>query len=238
MTGVRQRGQSMTEFIIVTPVMLLLVFGTIQFALIYQAKTTLNYATFEAARVGALNAARRDPIERGFARGMAPLYTHKDDIDSLQEGREQVMKDIRRGFVCIQRINPPDKAFKDFAIPDEAGEIPNDNLKYRSPARGSNSGLTLQDANLLKLKVTYCYPLYVPIVNRTIMAALSPVATSDGTFVDNPIFHPEGSPPIPVKPSGKFQTQCLRADRIPISAQAIVRMQSPAVNEVFDTDCS
>jgi hypothetical protein len=46
----------MVELLVVLlPVMLLLIFGTIQFALIYHAKITLNYAAFEGARAGTLN---------------------------------------------------------------------------------------------------------------------------------------------------------------------------------------
>ena len=54
----RIRGQAMVEFICVLVPLLLLILGAIQFALIYQAKITLNYAAFEAARAGSLTGAR------------------------------------------------------------------------------------------------------------------------------------------------------------------------------------
>ena len=74
-------GQSMVEFIIVTPVILLLLFGGLQFALIYHAKTALNYATFEAARFGAVSNARMSEMENAFTRGMAAIHTHNPTPD-------------------------------------------------------------------------------------------------------------------------------------------------------------
>ena len=44
-------GQAMVEYIIVLPVLLMLVLGAIQFALLYQVKSTLNYATFIGAHL-------------------------------------------------------------------------------------------------------------------------------------------------------------------------------------------
>jgi len=54
----------MVEFLIVLPVMLLLVMGILQFAFIYQAKITLNYAAFQTARAGSLNNASMSAMEK------------------------------------------------------------------------------------------------------------------------------------------------------------------------------
>ena len=45
-------GQSMVEFLIVLPSLLLIVFGIFQFSLIYQARSALNHAAFVGARQG------------------------------------------------------------------------------------------------------------------------------------------------------------------------------------------
>ena len=59
----------MVEYLIIFPALLLLILGAIQFALIYQAKFTLNYATFMAARQGALKNAKMTSIKDGLAGG-------------------------------------------------------------------------------------------------------------------------------------------------------------------------
>ena len=210
----RCKGQSMVEFIIVTPVMLLLLFGAFQFALIYHAKTALNYATFEAARFGAVSNARMTEMENAFTRAMAAIHTHDDTPEDVICAREIVRKEIENNFVSIEILNPPENAFNP---PVGDGDvIPNDNLMYRTA--NSATGLSIQDANLLKIRVTYCYPLYVPYMNRVL-----------GIMLTN-----DESPTCPgcvgsYKSSGSFERGCLNNGRFPINAQAIVRMQSPAM---------
>ena len=230
-------GQAMIEFLIITPVLLLLVFGALQFALMYQAKTALNYATFEAARAGALSNARTSIIENTFARGMAPVYTHDDTVDEVEQARERVRRDIMNGLVIFEMINPDINAFNDFGFDlydDGNIYIPNDNLMYRPVNTGSTSGLTVQDANLLKLHITYCYPLYVPFVNQFIIRLMKNVPNADEPW----------NAGIPL--SGTSNETCLKSRspdddrwmdalkpdvqaRFPLHAQAIVRMQSPAI---------
>ena len=69
-----ERGASMTEFVIVAPVLLLLGLGTVQAGLVYHGRTVLNYATFEAARAGATRHARPGPMRRELGARLAPLF--------------------------------------------------------------------------------------------------------------------------------------------------------------------
>jgi hypothetical protein len=62
-------------------------------------------------------------------------------------------------------------SYSDNTNVDGTVQIPNDNLMFR-PSNDSFDGANLQDANLLKIRVQYCYKLMVPIVNR-IIASLS-----------------------------------------------------------------
>lgn len=50
----RQRGQSLVEFALVAPLLLLVIFGTIEFSFLYQTANTVNFAAREGARVGAV----------------------------------------------------------------------------------------------------------------------------------------------------------------------------------------
>ena len=221
-----QFGQSMVEFIIITPLILLLLFGAFQFALIYHAKIALNYATFEAARIGAVSNARMSEMENAFARSMAAIHTHSPTSDDVMCAREVVYQEIENGFVNIQVINPPLSAFDDDNLdPDDEDTIPNNNLMYRNAI--SNDGLTIQDANLLKIKASYCYPMYVPYVNRAIGIMLTndesdtcPGCT--GSFIN----------------LGTFERGCLENGRFPIHSQAIVRMQSDIMLEAINSGAS
>ena len=195
-----QQGQSMTEFLVVMPVMLLLILSAIQFVIIYQTKSTLNYATFEATRAGSLENASRESVENGFTRGLAPLFarfstTRKEagdaDYDNLAKkviaARELARDEVADGHVKIELLNPTPAMFSTFAIDDA---IPNDHLSFRDPG--------VVEANLLKLRITYCMKLIVPMVSDIITAAAG----------------------------GNCDTT---ESRFPIVSSAIIRMQSPAI---------
>lgn len=233
-----QSGQAMVETVVILFAALLLLFGIIQFGLIYHAKVALDYAAFEAARAGAVNHADRRAIEYGLARGLASLYTSVGAADSgldrvkkVQAARDRVMDEIRDGrFACIERLNPSRSAFNAYGVIGDVGDyhgplIPNGNLLYRDATPRGGAEVSIQDANLLKLRVTYCYPLYVPLIS-TVIKRLQGVQ-------DDPDPPPGWVAPRP----GEFHAACYRADRIPLVAQAMVRMQSAAKDDVFPTAC-
>lgn len=248
------RGQAMIETAIIGTVLILLVFGAFQFALIYKAKITLNYATFEAARIGAVNQAQMTFIENAFANAMAALYTNDDNVDEIREARCRVRTEIYGGdpynvctaagstpsapdpnevWVNIEMLNPLPAHFEvgNHGVSVDAGfEIPNDNLMYRPP--DIKAGVSIQDANLLKIRVTYCYPMIVPLVNRTIGALINLVDAGEDIESARPDWNAQYRAYLEDEGDASFRDRCLFDDpnpRIPLNAQAIVRMQSPAL---------
>ncbi len=248
-----QAGQSMTEFLVVLPVLLLLILGAVQFALIYHAKITLNYAAFEAVRAGTLGQAKFEEVKEGFARGMAPLYSYyesddtirnrrlhsrdpeeqkntaSDQVEAFQLARNQIYDefDSSNKLIRIERLNPTDASFLDFS-PD--ADIPNDTLRYRESRIHGKSKSSIQDSNLLHLRITYWYPLYVPLVNKLIF----------NTFI---CCKNTGGPDDPNDPIDTDDTEhqfckwgedpvCIDKNQepvIPLTSIAVMRMQTPAV---------
>jgi hypothetical protein len=165
----RRTGQALVEFLIIYPTLLLLVLGGFQFALLYQAKSTLNYATFMAARQGALKNGKMTSIKDGLAGGMTPLFaTTKDDYGDFFKARVIAAVEVFNPLnTKIDVLSPTADAYNAHKADSESGtEIPNDNLMYRPTT--VKGGLSVQDANLLTIQVTYCTRLIVPIVNRVI----------------------------------------------------------------------
>lgn len=250
-------GQAMVEFIIVIPVLILLVFGTVQIGLIYSAKTTLNYATFQAARLGAVNNATYSSIRRGLIRGMAPLYTSNSSLTTVRTdidaginsaGTRRDAQGEMDNYTKIIRISPTKKQFGPSGFgelnADNLYEIPNDNLMYRPST--PNDGASIQDANLLKIRVQYCYKLMVPLVNRIIgsLSELNNNRTNQKIYetVNDPKFADANRYYTDIN-SGTLATyQGLCGDRAGtnegfiISADAIVRMQSAAYEDDDDDD--
>jgi hypothetical protein len=201
------RGTAIVEAVIALPILLVVILGAIQFGLIYEAKATLNHASLQAARAGAVSNAEPGAIRRGLARGLAPLYSP----DSSLQGVVSTVAQLNAALMTDARVrilNPTRQAFTDFGE-EAAGirEIPNDRLHARSTATGAASGLNIQDANILKLEVTYGYELKVPLVNWFISRVLQ---RARGGARD------------------AFEQQLLRRTLLPIVAAATVRMQSPA----------
>jgi hypothetical protein len=270
----RSSGQAMVEYIILFPVLLLLVLGTIQIALIYQAKFTLNYATFMGARQGALKNAKMTAIKDGVAAGMTPLFMRWDGtgnpgLVSLSKARVIAAIEVFNPMTStVEIINPTKKAFDDLAA--GAAELPNDNLMYRS---GLGDGMSIQDANLLKIRVTYCVKLVVPFANRLIYSMVNGIqgmknlsheffwtpttaASSTSTNscrqlsdiyagVEEKIDDITGGSSVPgmstvrslastfiswlptAFPTLPFLNWNIGGMRIPVTAEAVVRMQSP-----------
>ncbi len=283
-----RKGQSMVEFVIVAPTILFLILGAIQIGLIYQAKATLNLATFHAARAGALHNADKDKIKKGLIEGLSPLYTFgtsfQDQIDGYALAKGEVEGTQARAVVVgsasppsstgnlldpwnpvgghaptqttgaasiIEVLNPPATAFnltdhgiqatyvrhrfgsfvthqvgalsqgnpwtafagrliqETISSTNEYRVIPNDNLMYRSSAKKPVSQINIQDANLLKIKVTFGYHLFIPFAN-TVIISLVRLADTTGQYS---AFHD--------------------AQRLPLTAFATVRMQTDAIRQLM-----
>lgn len=69
-----EKGVSITEFIIVAPLILFLSLIGIQYGLIYNAKLNLTYAAYEASRAGAIYNADPARIQDAFFKGLVPYF--------------------------------------------------------------------------------------------------------------------------------------------------------------------
>lgn len=198
-------GQSMVEFIIAAPVLMFLILSIVQFVLLYRIKATLDYAALEAARAGAVHGADKGEMKNGLARGMTPLFAHKTSMTELETAYLKSRAEMAL-FGKVEVINPTRSAWNEHKEKQYNGQyaLPNDSLAFRSDSVG-RSGVSVQDANILKIRVTYQAPLVVPFVSWVLKGKSDYLKA--GTF--------EGSPLNPI------------TDRLPIESYAIVRMQSP-----------
>ncbi len=242
------RGQSMVEFVIILPVLLLLVLGIIQFAQIYIAKNTLDLAAYEGVRQGTLHNASAKWIDCGLAHGLMPLYGGSTAVSSTKAawltGECRVLAfgptstDFQRyaaaysnAFYAIKPppsalgggtpavkldiVNPSTAAFAEFGVTglSTKKEIPNDRLMWRSTAAGS-SRENIQEANLLVIRVTYCYPMDVWFIRQVVQGLAIGAHKLIGT-------------------QSTFNTQCFVSGGVPLVAQSTMLMQSPAQQTIL-----
>lgn len=218
----------MTEFIVIVPVAFLLLFGCLQFALIYQAKAALNYAVFSSARLASVHHAQFDYARRGFVIGMAPFFSYDNQSMVVEQAVHLVDEQVANGYVKIIRVNPTVAAFGVFgedAIQDNdwdddpAGQaqIPNGNLLYRNDTVQAN--VNIQDANLLKIGVVYCFHLTFPFIREAIHEAVMNygIGRNSGSDFDHDC--------RTLTPVSEHDEDMMF---IPIRAAAIVRMQNAA----------
>lgn len=212
----RMQGQSLVEAVIVIPIFGAFLLGIFQGVLVYRAKSDLDYATMQAARSGATSFAEKSAMIDGLARGLAPLYAHNSSSSEVLKAYLKAKTDIQIGQAAtIQIVSPTKAAFDDFKQPEFDGveAIPNDRLSFRGSSIGNKSHLTIQDANLLKIKVTYRYPLIAPFIDR-IIGTLDPARTlADG--------HPVYSLAIEAQATALMQTPIRDVDLLPSGSTQI-----------------
>ncbi|MCP5359512.1 MAG: DUF192 domain-containing protein [Sinobacteraceae bacterium] len=211
-------GVALVEFLLAGLLVLLpLTFATLELAQLMVARHALDYATFEAARAGAVSGASETQMRLALARALVPLLAPVDVIAVL--GGRDSDGDLAVGSRALIRAttevlrpdltrlwieNPTARAAADFAEIDDSGRrvIPNDGLEVRNPL-GARSGQTLREANVLAIRVRYCRVLVMPLIRDLLPAMLR-------TALPQP-----------------FNQLCLAQGRLPIDARAVVHMQSP-----------
>lgn len=235
----RYAGQSLTEFLVVAPALLFFCFGTVQFVLLYQAKSTLDVATLEAAREGAVNHGSLSAMQAGLARGIAPLYARQASAEGVQAAQAKAKLEVA-GYSRIQTVNPTGAMIQDFAQsrfdPFDGrrySEIPNDTLMYRNTLLGPASRANIQDANLLKIRVHYCYDMVVPLVNKVLYYAVNVIGNvGTGGLLTREPTDADGDPyGAPRNPDSLCRTALQTGIdtgrwRIALESEALVRMQS------------
>ncbi|MBQ0933158.1 TadE/TadG family type IV pilus assembly protein [Ideonella alba] len=223
-----QQGASLVEFVIVFPFAVLFMLGLIQVGFVFMAKTTLNHATFMAARVGATHNASRSAMNEALARGLSPFYqdgSHRNDHTRLALALAQAKVDSLL-FSDLTVLSPSPEAFADFGVRDPVKGvtyIPNDNLAFRSQAVQPKSKMNLRDANLLKIKVVYGYEMKVPLMAGVVRRVMCGGDAGVDAWGDVSITESTFGLSHPVLCARYYQR-----GRLPIEAYALVEMQSPA----------
>lgn len=226
----KQKGASVTEILVVTPLVMLLGMIGIQYALMYNARTNITYASYEAARAGTINHADPQAIEDGLLKGLLPLLSTNlksfkadttNPLTATAQGKlalEKLKFDEAR-FMKIEIISPNEAAFNacnnvqlqkilnttNKVIPNKHNDIQN----YKC----SDPNISISQANVLKLRITYGYKPKIPLAKDMFVSIASFVRGSQE----------------------KFDLKLLASDRIPITVDVSAQMLSPAVENGLQT---
>lgn len=210
----RQRGAAMVEFVVIGPVITLLGLATMQSAMLFFAKNQVNHASFMAARAGATDHANLDSVQTAFTLALAPLFAKGTGAQDVAAAVASAGADLA-GSVRIELINPTKESFSDWNDPDlqtvlKTGAqrvIPNSGQAFRNQDVRAASGQTIQDANLIKLRITYGYAPKVPLMKSIFSTYLT-------LFDSN---------------SDSFHSALVAAGRVPMVSNVTLHMQSDAI---------
>lgn len=214
----KQRGSSMIEFTVVGPIISMLGLTVLQYSMLFFAKSQINYAGFMAAREGAMAHADVTSVQEAYVRALVPLYGGGQTPAELANSLAKATADLGpngAGNLNIELINPTSESFADWNDPalqqalNTGGKrvIPNAGQAFKSQAVGATSGQTIQDANIIKLRITQGYQPRIPFVSKLYTTYLK--------WLDP---HTDA-----------FHTKLVDAGRIPVVTNVTMQMQSDII---------
>lgn len=189
----QQRGAGMVEFVVVGPIITIIGMAVVQYGLMFFAKNQINHAAFMAARAGSVAHATVDTILTAYKRALIPLYGGGETSQELAASYARVVADLPSTTLRVELLNPTAESFDDFAKDPKLNEffgaraIPNTGIALSSglDTVGATSGQTLQDANLLKLRITHGYQPKVWLLGMIHSKYLAWTDTGSDSFVTN-----------------------------------------------------
>lgn len=169
----RQRGSAMLEFTVVAPIITLLGLGSIQYGMLFHAKKQYNHAAFMAARAGSIHNANPQQIRDAYERALIPLYGGGTNAGSLVNALQKAKIAVAANTDIVM-LNPTKESFLDWNDKDlqkkfhtATGQhvIPNGGLAFKKAAIVPEaSGQSIQDANVLKLRIMHGHKPGVPLI--------------------------------------------------------------------------
>ncbi len=175
----------MVEFVVIAPLVLFLVLTLVQYCLLFFAKNHINHATFMAARAGAARHADVATMRQVYADALVPLFGGGYTVDELAASRQRAADDVNQ-WAVIQVLNPSRLSFDDWYDPARSYApafpgrvIPNEGVEIRDSNAGATSAQSIQDANILRIRVRHAYKthvFYLPLQMQRLFATNHPDA--------------------------------------------------------------
>ncbi|MGC4027963.1 MAG: hypothetical protein QM696_03690 [Steroidobacteraceae bacterium] len=176
----RSGGAATAEFHVVALLAVIpLCAAILQTGLLLIANHQVDLAAFMAARAGAVAGGDAQRMRQVFQAALSPLLVRTSGgIDAGNVAGRVLAAQAAAApafalYSRIQVLGPGAEESADFAVQRQGRRvIPNDSLEWRSRRVGERSGISLQEANVLRIAATWCHPLIVPLAAEMMIAAL------------------------------------------------------------------
>jgi TadE-like protein len=154
-----ESGQAAVEAAIVLPAFLVLLLCTIQLTQLQQARLLLEYAAFEAARVGIVRDGESGAMREAAVLAILPSWGRTDSWQALLRtlGAFDALKPPGLETMSVRVLGPRKADFATYGAHLGGREIDFDDARAA-------------DATLLSIEVRYFYELRVPFANKLMHA--------------------------------------------------------------------
>jgi hypothetical protein len=153
--------------------------GILQAGLLLVANHHVDLAAFVAVRAGAVSGGDSRRMERAFQHALSPLLVRTaGGIDGQNVAGRVLAAQAQAApafllYSRLQVLDPGPAVFADFAVQRQGRRVlPNDALEHRRHQPGVRSGVSLQEANVLRIAATWCHRLVVPFAAELLVATL------------------------------------------------------------------
>lgn len=240
----RLKGAASVEMILAVPLLLVLVIGCLEFALIYRAKLLLNHAATLTVRAGTLNHGCKSAMYDQFQLSMAPLLLRDEKNLASYTDASRIRKHFFPTYTFIETVSPNRETFnahkqKIPLLPEQIKPcakdkglltpyqlnlvIPHTHLSHRNSSAislgGGEGAISIQDANLLQIRVRYCHKLITPFFADAIEALQWFETDPDpGPFLD-----------YCIRGNGTQGPPVVHEKLLVLSTTATARMQTPFI---------
>lgn len=217
----RQRGASMIEILIITPVLILISTAIVQIALLYHFKQGVIHGGLQASRAASVNNGGFDAQRLALAKSMVPWFGGGHTMAELQSSLARSMLDVS-SYTQLEVLNPTSADFDHFKDPLLSANLGLNAISQSDLWRNASQAPDGADKNKLealryRVRLQYAAPANVPVAGKLIvflMSSIDSAGSSSGASSNNP------------GPSEDFRAWALGRGRIPLTTEYETIMQS------------
>lgn len=157
-----ETGAALAETALTIMTFLIIILGIVQISLAINAKLLVNYAAYCAARAGIVHNGEQAQMENAAALTLSPLFTGSADFAGVAQGYGRAHLELLKGNLPftglrVEILSPGPERFRE----DYKKRFFPELQRYGEPPQDQN----FLDDNLLVVRVTYYYPLRIPVIN-------------------------------------------------------------------------
>lgn len=147
-----ETGAAIAETALTIMTFLIIILGIIQLTLAINTRLVVNYAAYQAARAGIVHNGDLKKMKTAAVVALSPILAGSADLPGLVQGLGEAQ------WLNVKILSPSAARFQDNYKKRFFPE-----LKRYGEAQNDQAWL---DENLLVVKVTYHYPLRIPLINQ------------------------------------------------------------------------